>query len=200
MSKEAWAFVSGGLFYIIFGIYILYEFLKNKFKKTNNEEILPIVDNQGNIIGKAPRSVCHSSKEYLHPVVHLHIINNKGELLLQKRPINKKIQPNKWDTAVGGHVSFGETIEESLKRETLEEIGVRDYKAKIITKYIWQSDVESELVFCFSTEYNGKIKVNKTELSDVKFWSKSEIVKNIGCGLFTPNFEHEFVLIEKILK
>ena len=52
-----------------------------------NEEWLPIVDEKGNIIGKAPRSVCHKDKTLLHPVVHVHIFNDKGQLYLQKRPL-----------------------------------------------------------------------------------------------------------------
>lgn len=200
MSKEAWAFVSGGLFYIIFGVYILYEFLKKKFKTTQNEEILPLVDKQGNIIGKAPRSICHSSKEYLHPVVHLHIINDSGLLFLQKRPATKKIQPNKWDTAVGGHIAFGETIQESLNREAFEEIGITNFEPNLIAKYLWQSDIETELVFCFVANYNGQINICSSELSDGKFWTKKQIQENMSNGIFTKNFEKEFGLIEKFLK
>ena len=44
----------------------------------------------------------------LHPVVHLHVMREGGFLYLQKRAMDKDIQPGKWDTAVGGHVDFGE--------------------------------------------------------------------------------------------
>ena len=67
----------------------------------NNEEMFPIVDEEGNITGAATRKECHSGSKLLHPVVHLHVFNDKGELYLQKRPAWKDIQPNKWDTSVG---------------------------------------------------------------------------------------------------
>lgn len=193
MSKEAWAFISGGLFYILFGVYFLFEVVKKhlKQKKLLNEEWLPLVNEKGEIIGKAPRSVCHSGKDYLHPVVHLHVINSKGDIYLQKRPMHK-IQPGKWDTAVGGHISFGEDIETGLKREAQEEIGITDFKAQLAANYIWESDIEREFVFCFITNYNGAITINKEELTDGKFWSKSEIKNALGKGIFTPNFEEEF--------
>lgn len=70
----------------------------------NNEEMFPIVDEEGNITGAATRKECHSGSKLLHPVVHLHVFNDKGELYLQKRPAWKDIQPNKWDTSVGGHI------------------------------------------------------------------------------------------------
>ena len=90
----------------------------------NKEEWFPLIDEQGNTIGKAPRRECHNGSKLLHPVVHLHIINNDGELYLQKRSTNKDIQPGKWDTAVGGHIDYGETIEEALAREVREELGI----------------------------------------------------------------------------
>lgn len=194
MSKEAWAFISGGLFYIIFGAYFIYEFVWSYGRRRKQEPVewLPLLNNKGEIIGKAPRSVCHSDKTLLHPVVHLHVINSKGEIYLQKRPMNKVVQPGKWDTAVGGHISYGEDVETSLKREAEEEIGIKDFKADLIARYIWESDVEQEYVFCFVTRYNGTMKPSSTELADGRFWSRSEIKSNLGKAVFTPNFEEEF--------
>ena len=82
----------------------------------SDEELFPLVDEDGNQIGKATRRECHSGTMLLHPVVHLHVFNAKGELYLQKRSTDKDIQPGKWDTSVGGHVDYGETVENALKR------------------------------------------------------------------------------------
>ena len=83
----------------------------------NNQEMFPIVDEQGNITGAATRGECHNGSKLLHPVIHLHVFNSKGELYMQKRPEWKDIQPGKWDTSVGGHVDLGESVEMALKRE-----------------------------------------------------------------------------------
>ena len=48
----------------------------------NKEEMFPIVDEQGNITGAATRGECHNGSKLLHPVVHLHVFNSKGELYL----------------------------------------------------------------------------------------------------------------------
>ena len=69
----------------------------------NSEEMFPVVDEDGNILSAATRGECHSGSKLLHPVVHLHVFNSRGELYLQKRPEWKDIQPGKWDTAVGGN-------------------------------------------------------------------------------------------------
>lgn len=77
------------------------------------EEIFPLVDETGNIIGQAPRSVCHDGSKLLHPVIHLHIFNSEGDLYLQKRSATKDVQPDKWDSSVAGHIDLGEMPEKN---------------------------------------------------------------------------------------
>ena len=89
----------------------------------NNQEMFPIVDEQGTITGAATRGECHSGSKLLHPVVHLHVFNSKGELYLQKRPEWKDIQPGKWDTSVGGHIDLGERCRNSFKERGRRRAG-----------------------------------------------------------------------------
>jgi len=194
MSKEAWAFISGGLIYIIFGLYFIIEFIRTKYKRMSykNEEWLPLVDEEGKITGKAPRSECHKDKNLLHPVVHVHIFNDKKELYLQKRPANKLVQPNKWDTSVGGHVSADESLETSLQREIVEETGINNLECKLLTKYVWESEIERELVYIFIANYNNEINFTNEEIADGRFWKLNEIKQNLNKNIFTPNFEYEF--------
>lgn len=198
MSKEAWAFISGGLFYIIFGVYFLYELFRQKRnqKKLANEEWVPLVDEKGKVTGQAPRSQVHDGSKLLHPVVHLHVLTLKKAILLQKRPKSKLIQPGKWDTAVGGHISAGETLQEALKKEAYEEIGLKDFSAKLHKIYKWESDVEAELVYLFTTFDAKNFKVHSDEVEEVKFWTANQIEKQLGKGVFTPNFEKEFILLK----
>lgn len=65
----------------------------------NKDEQFPVVDEMGNILGAISRGHAHDGSKILHPVVHLHLFNSKGELYLQHRPAWKDIQPDKWDTA-----------------------------------------------------------------------------------------------------
>ena len=87
---------------------------------SNPNEIFPIVDSCGHTIGQATRGECHNGSKLLHPVVHLHVFNSRGELYLQKRALDKDIQPGKWDTAVGGHIDYGEGVTDALHREARE--------------------------------------------------------------------------------
>ncbi len=168
--------------------------LEDMVQSDNNEEMFPLVDEQGNIIGAAKRGECHNGSKLLHPVVHLHVFNSKGELYLQKRPEWKDIQPGKWDTAVGGHIDLGENVERALKREVREELGITDFQPEIITSYVFESPCEKELVYSYKTLYEGVI-TPSDEVADGRFWSIQDIKANLGNGTFTPNFEKEFSIL-----
>ena len=139
----------------------------------NREELFPVVDAAGRVVGRATRGECHGGSMLLHPVVHLHLFNSCGELYLQKRPAWKDIQPGRWDTAVGGHVDWGEEPLAALRREVREE-----------------SERERELVYVYKTVYDGPV-VPSGELDGGRFWTLREIAEGVGGGIFTPNFEGE---------
>ena len=160
--------------------------------KDNQEERFPLVDEEGRVIGSATRGECHNGSKLLHPVVHLHVFNSRGEVYLQKRPEWKDIQPGKWDTSVGGHIDYGETPELALVREVSEELGITEFTPERVGMYVFESRRERELVYVHRMVYDGEINPSKDELDGGRFWTLEEIRAAIGQQILTPNFESEF--------
>jgi len=169
-------------------------------KIERSSEMFPLVDTSGLVYGQATRAYCHSGVMVLHPVVHLHILNRMGELYLQKRSMKKDILPGKWDTAVGGHIDYGESVQEALFREAGEELGFFDFNPIWIKTYEFQSKIEKELINVFAAVGNFDLKPDRDEVDEGRFWPIEEIDANIGKDIFTPNFEMEFQAIRTQLE
>lgn len=167
--------------------------------KDNDEEMFPIVDENGMIVGSASRGECHNGSKLLHPVVHLHVFDKGGRLYLQKRPEWKDIQPGKWDTAVGGHIDLGENIDMALRREANEELGLTEFNYEHLESYVFESDREKELINAFKTIIDHDPSPSD-ELDGGRFWTIQEINSAIGKDILTPNFEQEFQRLFKTLK
>lgn len=164
---------------------------------TEDKELIDVVNEEGKIITTLPRSVIHGNPSLMHRVAHVLVFNKDGELLLQKRSINKDVAPGKWDTSVGGHVDAGETLEEAVRREMEEELGITSCELSFLYRYIHSNSYETELVYTYSCIYEGGINFNKEEIDEVCFWGIDEIRENFGKNIFSDNFEDEFKMYIK---
>lgn len=161
------------------------------------EEIFPVVTPDGEVTGSATRRDCHGGSMLLHPVVHLHLVTPEGDVYLQKRVMTKDIQPGRWDTAVGGHVDYGETPDEALRREAREELGYEPVMPRMIARYVFCSDRERELVHVYAECVGRDVALSPDpgEIETGRFWTPAEIAQAAGQGILTPNFEQEYARI-----
>lgn len=168
-------------------------------ERAMSSEWFPVVEPSGLVVGRATRTYCHSGAKPLHPVIHIHIIDRFSRIYLQKRSMNKDIQPGKWDTAVGGHVSYGEGILEAVYREAGEELGFTEFNPIQLETYQFESEIEKELVNVFAVVGTYELNPDMDEVDEGRWWELSDIDANLGKGIFTPNFESEFTMIRKSL-
>lgn len=165
-----------------------------------HEELLDIVDKNDRVIGRASRSDVHGNPSLLHRVIHVLVFNSQGRLFLQKRADDKDVQPGKWDTSVGGHVDAGEEQKAAALRELAEELGIppTDVEAPeliFLHAYIHSNDYESEFVHTWMCRWDGPFALQKSEISDGRFWNIDEIDpltrQSAKTSPFTPNFLDE---------
>ena len=164
------------------------------------KEFFQLVDKKGNPVGQATREECHGNPLLIHMVVHLHVLDLSGKLLLQKRAGSKDTNPGLWDTSVGGHVRAGEGVRDALEREAREELGIDAAGAAFLYDYLFSTAIETELARCFLLVHSAGLAPDPEEIDEVRFFSLTEIDAMIGKGSLTPMFEHELTLLRQRLR
>ena len=119
----------------------------------------------------------------LHRAFSVFLFNEKGEMLLQKRSANKYHSPNQWTNAVCSHPRNNETYLEGAQRRLMEELGIQ---AELSPKFhfIYKADVgqnlwEHELDHVFTGDFNGEVKINPEEVSEVRYISMENLEKEM---------------------
>jgi 8-oxo-dGTP pyrophosphatase MutT (NUDIX family) len=85
-----------------------------------DEELLNVYDGDGRVVGTRRRAEAKASGLAVGAVNAL-LVNARGEILLQRRPMDKE-NGGAWDKSVGGHVDAGEEFDATLLREAGEEL------------------------------------------------------------------------------
>ena len=88
------------------------------------DELVDILDEQGNPTGQSCLKSEAHQKGLLHPTVHVWLYTKDGRILIQQRGRDKDTHPLLWDVSVAGHVSSGESLEAAALREVWEEVGL----------------------------------------------------------------------------
>lgn len=97
---------------------------QNRVEALNIEEYLDLVDEMDNVIGSMSRTEVYEKQLSNFRVINAFLKNSKGELWIPQRTETKRLFPLHLDVSVGGHVSSGETYEQSFVRELAEELNL----------------------------------------------------------------------------
>jgi isopentenyldiphosphate isomerase len=168
----------------------------------SENEILDQVNEQGEVIGQAPRSVFHSNPEMIHSVVHCWLFNREGEILWQQRSLQKTTSPGKWDMSCGGHILSGHTPDQTLSKELEEELGLREVDFKFVEKYIQKHQSQTELIYLYYAFLDKDItdmKLQKEEVERVE-WIDPSIAQQKVIDGERESTNFVFTQITKILQ
>ena len=169
------------------------------------DEPVDIFNERGDKTGQVlTKSEAHD-KGLWHPIVHLWIYNSKGEVLMQKRAPQKKVWPNLWDVAVGGHLAAGEAPEDAAIKEAGEELGIKVERQQL--QFIDQSKYEHEMegnwmnrifIWSYLTKMDidiSKLTLEKEEVSEAKWIEVEELEKILNnsdeARNFSPDIKHD---------
>tara|TARA_A100001011_G_scaffold12781_3_gene13826 strand:- start:1695 stop:2216 length:522 start_codon:yes stop_codon:yes gene_type:complete len=146
------------------------------------EEQVILVDACDHQIGLMPKMEAHE-KGVLHRAFSVFILNDKGELMLQKRALHKYHSPGLWTNTCCSHQRDGETNINAGKRRLYEEMGFVS-ELQEITSFIYKAPfdnglTEHELDHVMIGKHNGPPKINREEVADWKWMPVSEIHKDI---------------------
>lgn len=139
-------------------------------------ELVDVVLENGEYTGEVVERSEAQKRGLGHWEVIIFIVNDKGEILLQKRSANKKYYPNKW-AVCSGLVISGETVIEGAIRELKEEVGV-DFSLDEV--HVLEENVNlTRFYYVFCNKKEDEFVIQENELSCVKWFNIKKILKMI---------------------
>lgn len=174
-------------------------------------EYIDVFDENNNPTEEIKEKVKAHEDGNFHRTAHVWIINDKKELLLQKRSATKKSHPNCWDISGAGHIKAGESIIDGAIRELKEELGVvateKDFEY-IATIKSTKNPKNMEFQYVYLLKCNKTIEqytFEDDEVSEVKyvyFEDLEKMVANRAEGLLIHEEEYKrlFEYIRKNIK
>lgn len=154
------------------------------------EEIFDVLAPDGSYTGQtATRDECHTKGLWHKAVVVFIVSPDNRKVLLQLRTKNKKLWPNLWDVAAGGHVDAGELGYEAALRETKEELNLNLKKEKL--KFIGATTSENLIGDVINRHYNEyyvihsdldpqSLNLQPEEVQDAKWFATTELAERIA--------------------
>lgn len=179
-----------GLFILIYG-QIRTQMMYGGLRK---EVWLPVLNEKGQIIGSIARSVSRSSKKkYYHPIIRVAVVYN-GMLYLRKRKKDEYVSPDLLDYPYQRYIRFRQSIESAL-HETFGKLAEdKSIEPRLMIRHTFENEHVKHLVnlyvVCLRTEEQLK------HFTGGKLWTPKQIEDNLGAGIFSEYFEHEFSYLQ----
>ena len=169
------------------------------------EELVILVNKSDVEIGVMEKIEAHIMGK-LHRAISVFIFNNNGEMLLQRRALEKYHTAGLWSNSACSHPRINEKPIDSAERRAFEEMGL-NIKLKFIFKFLYKVKldnnlIENELDHVFIGTSDEKPNININEVCDFKYISEYELNLLIKkeCESFTPWFKECYKKVFKMYK
>jgi len=154
-----------------------------------SEEIMTLVDEKNQIIGEVLRSKMRFGIDF-HRATYILVFTTSGQLIVQKRTLNKSFCPGWYGVTTGGVVATGESYQLCAQREIAEELGI---SPELNCHGVFYTEGEGfkiwgKIYSCIYDEsLHGPLTPQPSEVASLHFMNIEDIVKNADNLPFTQD-------------
>lgn len=159
---------------------------QEKEAKKTAEEMVDIVNDKDEVIKKVTRK--DADKNIMRRrASRVMLFNSKNKILLQKVSLKKSRFPGCWDFGIAEGLEAGESYDSAAIRGLQEELGINTkQKLNLLFNIKYTDKITKRFYNVYSFVYDGKIKIDKNEVSKTKFVSIKELEKMLKKEKFIP--------------
>ncbi|MFQ5405810.1 MAG: isopentenyl-diphosphate Delta-isomerase [Candidatus Micrarchaeia archaeon] len=149
------------------------------------EEQLILVDKNDEETGTEEKMKAHE-KALLHRAFSIFVYNSNGEILLQKRAVDKYHSGGLWTNTCCSHPRPGEALVDAAHRRLKEEMGFYTalkeqfsfiYKVKFENN-LWEHEYDHVLI----GKYDGEVKPNPEEVEEYKWIAPEQLENDVAAN------------------
>ncbi|MDD4516226.1 hypothetical protein [Massilibacteroides sp.] len=185
--------------FLIIGISVMaYEHIRLTIMRgyLKNEVWLPVLNDNGKVIGRIAHSISSAStRKFYHPVVRIAVVCN-GMLYLTKRSRDSLISPNALDYPFKYYVRFKQGIEEAVYEALSCSYAREQVSPRFLIRYKFENELVKHQVSVYVVYINSEEKLTHCKEMSGKLWTAKQIEENLGTGLFSEYFEKEFTYLQ----
>ena len=169
-----------------------------------SEERVILVSENDEEIGTAGKLEVHRSGE-LHRAFSVFVTNSRGEMLLQRRALDKYHSGGLWSNTSCGHPRPGEDVRDAAVRRTREEMGFT-CELERASQLRYRADVgfgllENEYDHLFLGRFDGVPSPSEAEVAEWRWVDRESLLAEMAADdrRFTPWFYLAFPHIAPLL-
>jgi isopentenyldiphosphate isomerase len=148
-----------------------------------SSELLDVVDRNDVVVETLTRGEIHR-RQLMHRAVHILVFSASGDLLLQKRSMQKDEMAGYWDSSCAGHVESGQAYLETAVRELDEELGVLVSEQTLDYLFTMRPQPSNGMEFAavYRLVHDGPFSAADDEIDELAWRAPAEITRWIDDG------------------
>lgn len=163
------------------------------------EEWLPVVNEQGRVIGKVAKSVSFRMKNrFLHPVIRIALVCDHS-IYLQKRPADSPFEPGSLDHPFEKYMLFKHDLNLAARNSIAKQLGGEALPYTFHLKYIYENSETKRLVLFYVSFLNSADEIRNISMLKGKFWTVKQIEAEVHSNIFGECFLREYEYLKSTM-